>query len=223
MKKITKLFVLAALLMAGSQIYAQEEHEYVDLGLPSGTLWATCNLGATTPEGYGDYFAWGETIPKDTYDWKTYIYCYEDWQSMLTKYCNKPRKGYNGVADNLTILQSGDDAATANWGDEWCTPTKEQWEELDKQTTSKWLTSNGVEGRLYTSKINGASIFLPKAGYRWGRELQMAGYQAYYWSRSLCTDDPSLAMCYFVNPARWWVTGINRGNGCSVRPVRSAK
>ena len=95
-------------------------HEYVDLGLPSGTLWATCNVGATTPEGYGDYFAWGETTPKSVYNWDTYQYSnggytyIDEFRPYFTKYCNKSEYGYNGYTDTLTILQAGDDAATAN-------------------------------------------------------------------------------------------------------------
>ena len=93
-------------------------HEYVDLGLPSGTLWATCNIGANTPEEYGDYFAWGETQTKDTYSWSTYQYANGTfWQDpQLTKYCTDANYGYNGFTDNLTTLQASDDPATANWG-----------------------------------------------------------------------------------------------------------
>ena len=93
-------------------------HEYVDLGLPSGTLWATCNVGASKPEDYGGYFAWGETNPKNVYDWTTYKLC-RGTDRTLTKYCNDSYYGYNGFTDNLNTLQSNDDAATANWGIGW--------------------------------------------------------------------------------------------------------
>ena len=93
-------------------------HEYVDLGLPSGTLWATCNVGADTPESYGDYFAWGETEPKTTYDWSTYKYCVGEYD-RLTKYCSDTTYGYNGFTDNLYVLQLSDDAASVNWGEGW--------------------------------------------------------------------------------------------------------
>ena len=96
-------------------------HEYVDLGLPSGTLWATCNVGADTPESYGDYFAWGETEPKTTYDWSTYKYCVGEYD-RLTKYCSDTTYGYNGFTDDLYVLQPSDDAATVNWGEGWRTP-----------------------------------------------------------------------------------------------------
>ena len=101
-------------------------HEYVDLGLPSGTLWATCNVGAETPEGYGDYFAWGETELKTTYNLSTYKYTNGSYD-QLTKYCSNSSYGYNGFTDTLTVLLPEDDAATANWGDGWCMPTADQW------------------------------------------------------------------------------------------------
>ena len=103
--------------------------EYVDLCLPSGTLWATCNLGANVPEEFGDYYAWGETETKTIFTVGTYKYCNGDFYS-LTKYCNDPSYGYNGFTDNLAVLLTEDDAATVNLGDNWCMPTKEQWQEL---------------------------------------------------------------------------------------------
>ena len=93
-------------------------HDYVDLGLPSGTLWATCNVGAETPEGYGDYFAWGEIEPKSLYEWSTYKYCHGDFD-QLTKYCQNATYGYDGYTDDLCVLLQMDDAATANWGEGW--------------------------------------------------------------------------------------------------------
>ena len=104
-------------------------HEYVDLGLPSGLLWAACNVGADSPEDYGDYFAWAETTTKSVYNWSTYQYCMGT-ATTLTKYCSNAGYGYNGYTDNLTTLQTGDDAATAQWGSGWRMPTKEEWQEL---------------------------------------------------------------------------------------------
>ena len=103
------------------------DYEYVDLGLPSGLLWATCNVGANAPEGFGDYFAWGETASKDNYDWSTYQHC-NGSGSTLTKYCNDSSSGYNGFTDILTTLLPEDDAATAIWGDAWRMPTAEEWQ-----------------------------------------------------------------------------------------------
>ena len=88
-------------------------HVYIDLGLPSGALWATCNVGADNPEDYGDYFAWGETQPKDSYSWDNYLY--GSGYNQLTKYCYDSYYGYNGFADTLTVLLPEDDAVTANW------------------------------------------------------------------------------------------------------------
>ena len=141
------------------------DHGYVDLGLPSNTLWATCNVGAASSEEYGDYFAWGETQPKTLYDWNTYQY-YDG--SSLTKY---------NESDGLTTLLPEDDAATANWGDDWRMPTEEEWWELCDNTTITWTTRNGVGGRLFTA-TNGNSIFLPAGGeYNevWGETNSLIG------------------------------------------------
>jgi len=194
-------------------------HEYVDLGLPSGTLWATCNVGATTPEDYGDYFAWGETQPKGTYDWSTYQYCMGS-NNTLTKYCNKASHGYNGYTDNLTKLMPGDDAATVNWGSGWRMPTKEQWWELYQSTTNTWATQNGVKGRLFAAS-NGNSIFLPAAGYRWGDELYLVGLHGSYWLSSLYINYPNYAWDFGFNSDYSADGSYYRSVGRSVRAVRS--
>ena len=193
-------------------------HDYVDLGLPSGTLWATCNVGATSPEEYGDYFAWGETTTKSSYSWSTYKYCNGAYDK-LTKYCNKASYGFNGFTDNLTVLQSGDDAATANWGSGWCMPTKEQWEELKDNTTVTWTTQNGVKGRRFTAS-NGNSLFLPAAGGRWDSELYNAGSYGNYWSSSLDTDDPNYAWYFDFYSDSYYMGYGSRNIGQSVRAVR---
>lgn len=196
-------------------------HQYVDLGLPSGTLWATCNVGATTPEGYGDYFAWGETQPKTTYNWSTYKWCNGDYNS-LTKYCNYSSLGYNGFTDNLTVLQPSDDAATANWGSGWCMPTSEQWRELYQNTTRTWTAQNGVNGRLFTAS-NGNSLFLPAAGYRWGDELNYVGSDGYYRSSTLLTGYPNSAWYFDFHSGDYNMYLNYRSDGLSVRAVRSAR
>ncbi len=199
-------------------------HNYVDLGLPSGTLWATCNVGANAPEEYGDYFAWGETTPKATYNWSTYKYCNGDgWVMRLTKYCNNSNYGYNGFTDNLTTLQQVDDAATANWGNGWCMPTYDQWTELYQNTTHVWVVQNGVNGRLFTA-ANGNSLFLPAAGYRWDDALYDAGSGGDYWSSSLYTDDPYYAWGFYFDSGGCSMDNyLNRGRGLSVRAVRSSR
>lgn len=197
-------------------------HEYVDLGLPSGTLWATCNVGADTPEGSGDFFAWGETMPKTTYNWSTYKYCNGgDGLNTLTKYCGDSNFGYNGFTDNLTVLQMmDDDAATANWGSGWCMPTIEQWRELYLYTTHTWIAQNGVNGRLFTAS-NGNSLFLPAVGYRWDDVHNSAGSIGYYWSSSLDTISPYNARNFNFSSGGYYVFDYPRSEGRSIRPVRS--
>lgn len=200
-----------------------EGHEWVDLGLLSGTLWATCNIGANTPEECGDYFAWGETKSKITYNWNTYEYCNGDdgWNS-LTKYCIISHHGFNGFSDNLTMLQPSDDAATANWGGGWCTPTMEQWEELDKNTTQDWTTQNGVTGLRFTAS-NGNSLFLPAAGGRWGDDLHDVGSWGYCWSSTYRTEFSYDAWGFFFNADTCGMSYHSRYYGLSVRPVRSLR
>ena len=180
-------------------------YEYVDLGLPSGTLWATCNVGASKPEEYGDYFAWGETYPKAMYDWDTYEYAAAGGYRQMTKYCNNPeygyKYGYKCFADKLVTLQSSDDPAIANWSSGWCSPTKEQWEDLERNTSNRWKKQNGVRGRLFTAK-NGKRLFLPAAGDIRGDDWRTCfrgdGYRGSYWSRSLDILRPYGAECLFL-------------------------
>ena len=195
-------------------------HEYVDLGLPSGLLWATCNVGANTPEEYGGYFAWGETQPKDYYDWSTYQYCMGS-STTMTKYCDNPSYGFNGFTDNLTTLLPEDDAATANWGSDWRMPTIGEWQELYNNTTCTWTTQNGVNGHLFTAS-NGNSLFLPAAGCRGGSDLNWAGSIGYYWSSSLDTDYPGRAWERVFHSDNYGVDFSGRYYGQSVRPVRYA-
>ncbi len=189
---------------------SSDDHDYVDLGLPSGTLWATCNVGANAFEKYGDYFAWGETAPKDVYSWSTYQY-YDG--GNLVKYTG---------SDGLTTLLPEDDAATANWGNGWRMPTKEEWQELYQNTTNTWTTQNGVNGRLFTAP-NGNSLFLPAAGYRWFSDLYYVGSDGSYWSSSLGTDDPYGAWYFDFNSGSYDMDGSDRYGGQSVRAVRSAR
>ena len=196
-----------------------EEHEYVDLGLPSGTLWATCNVGASSPEEYGDYFAWGETEPKSDYSWNTYKYC-NGTSSTMTKYCTDSEYG---MVDNKTVLESGDDAATTNWNNNWQMPSKAQIEELinSSYTTTELTTLNGVEGRMITSKVNGKSIFLPAAGMRGGTSTTQTSIYGEYWSRSLSPSTPNraydLSSHSNINVVEW--VADYRFVGRSVRPV----
>ncbi len=203
-----------------------DEHEYVDLGLPSGTLWATMNVGANSPEEYGDYFAWGETTPKDVYDWSTYKWCMGS-NTTMTKYCTKSNYGYNGFTDGKTELDPEDDAAYVNWGPEWRMPSLEQIQELLDNCTTQWTTRNGVNGRLFTSNINGASLFLPAAGYQRDGDLYYGGTDGDYWSRTLFFSSPVRAYYlyfysgFYSDTVGWY--HYYRCNGSSVRAVRVAQ
>lgn len=195
-------------------------HDYVDLGLPSGTLWATCNVGSSLPEERGDYFAWGETATKTTYYWSNYKYA-DGPYDKLTKYCSKASFGYNGFTDNLTILQACDDAATNNWGADWWTPTYNDWQELYQNTTSTWTTYNGVNGLLFTAN-NGKNLFLPAIGSCWEDKVVCVGNSGDYWSGTLDTDDPLDAYFFsFTSDFSGIYTGDYRYFGRSVRPVHS--
>ncbi len=190
----------------------------VNLGLPSGLLWAICNVGANAPEEYGNYFAWGETEPKEYYDWNTYQYCNGGYH-ILTKYCYNPDYGYNGFTDNLTILESCDDVATSNWSTIWRMPTKEEWQELYQNTTSVWTKQNGVNGWLFTA-LNGNSLFLPASGYRYLGNLFSASSEGNYWSSSLGTQFPTMARCFCFDLDGFNMNDSGRETGKPVRAVR---
>ena len=217
-------------------------HGYVDLGLPSKTLWATCNVGAQKAEEYGNFYAWGETEPKNEYSWSTYTLPYE--KSLASK----PVQGDNGFKDRLTFcrltgpyaldtetktLLPEDDAATINWGQKWTTPTQEQWSELCDTTLCRWTQQK--KGFLVTSKKIGKSIFLPACGMYFEKEApktflnegDSVRYDGLYWSGTLSgKNKPGNEASYLR-----FNTGYQRMNlpyitsayelylGMSVRPV----
>jgi len=190
-------------------------HEYVDLGLPSGTLWATCNVGATNPEDCGDHYAWGEATTKTIYNWTTYQWC-NGSSTTLTKYNTSSNYG---IVDNKTVIGLEDDVAYINWGGNWRIPTKTEMEELKNNCTLTWTTQNGVYGRKATGS-NGESIFLPAGGYRFdGSIYLMYGYGA-YWSSSLEVDRPigACSLGFYSGPI-YVDYGYDRCSGRSVRPV----
>ena len=174
-----------------------KEYEYVDLGLPSGLKWATHNIGATTPEEYGNYYAWGEVLPKETY---TEANCETYGKSM----------------DDISGTEY--DAATINWGGEWRMPTRTEMQELLDNCTWTWTTQNGVSGYKVTSKTNGNSIFLPAAGYRNGASLNNAGGIGNYWSSR--PYGSNTANYLYFNSSSHNVSNDNRLSGYSIRPVR---
>lgn len=178
-------------------------HEYVDLGLPSGLKWATCNVGANKPEDYGDYFAWGELKPKQEYTDKTYEHC----------------KSFLGINRKMVFLGeiSGNaqyDTARVKWGGKWRIPTKVELQELCDKCTWTRMSQNGVEGVKVTGP-NGNSIFLPAAGYRLGSSLNHAGESCGYWSSTPYEDSDYDA--YYLNFD--YVEYGSRDIGQSVRPV----
>jgi hypothetical protein len=223
-------------------------YEWVDLGLPSGTLWATCNIGANSPEQAGDYFAWGETAPKEEYSWSNYKWC-EGSMNTMTKYCNSSEWG---VVDNKMTLDPEDDAATVNWGSNWCMPTADQIAELTKSdyTTVEFTTMNDVPVLKITSKKNGNSIVLSPAGYwewveeewfekPWGELLNsyFNGSESWgfdFWScehPATASDNPRqyLANSFhsFSEFMQYYPLGMaytnHRCNGLPIRPVRVKK
>lgn len=189
--------------------------EAVDLGLS--VKWATCNVGASSPEEYGDYFAWGETEPKEVYDWSTYKWC-EGTSTTLTKYNTISS---DGTVDNKTVLEPEDDAATANWGGAWRMPTDAEMTELREQCTWTWTTLNGVDGYKVTSKSNGNSIFFPAAGRRYISSDTPIRYHGYYWSSSLrYIDDHNDHAWNLVFTSGQVLRGVHsRSYGLVVRPV----
>mgnify|MGYP001042776271 FL=1 len=204
--------------------------EYVDLGLPSGLKWAKCNLGASKPSDYGDYYAWGETAPKKIYNWVTYKWMKagQSDEKYITKYTiadgqteaiwyDSARKF---IGDNKTVLDAADDAATQQLGSPWRMPTKVDIKELKDNCIWTRIEQEGVSG-YQVEGPNGNVIFLPAAGARKGSGLQSAGTYGNYWSSSLDTAYSYLARYLsFDSGAHDWVSYQYRYYGYSVRPVR---
>ena len=184
----------------------------VDLGLS--VKWASCNVGATAPEEYGGYYAWGETEEKSNYSWSTYKYC-NGTSSSMTKYCTSSS---DGTVDNKTTLEASDDVATVKWGGNWRMPTTEEQQELIDKCTWAWTTLNGVNGYRVTGP-NGNSIFLPAAGYRYGQEVDGQGSSGDYWSSSLSSSYGSGAYGLYFYGGYYGRSDYSRGYGHSVRPV----
>lgn len=204
--------------------------EAVDLGLPSGLKWASFNLGATKPEEFGDYYAWGETEPyyssqdpltwkegKTGYNWASYKWCMGS-KNTMTKYCSNSKYGYNGFTDTKTVLELEDDAAHVNLGSGWRMPTDAEWTELRNNCMWTWTTQNGVYGWLVTAS-NGNSIFLPAAGLRLGTKRYRVGSYTYYWSSSLDAGDPNCGQSVYFGGGDVGGYDDFRYYGRSVRPV----
>ena len=202
----------------GSGVYAEcpvtvygldDAHEYVNLGLPSGTLWATCNIGAENPEDYGNYFAWGETAAKETFSWGNYLLSQGSSGVAVTKY---------NATDELTELLPEDDAATVNWGSDWQMPSKEQIEELlDENNTTTEMTENGL---IVTSKLYNTSIFLPNGGQYALRGWTGVGTKGHYWSRTLYDTNAQNAYLLLSETGNITTSYGGRYTGKTIRPVR---
>ena len=211
----------------GIILHSNQEGDWVDLGLPSGTIWATRNVGASAPEYYGDYFAWGETEPKSYYNWDTYKWyqSYNDangnYHSGYTKYCTSSSYGLDGFVDNKTELDPSDDAACAHYPGGRM-PSYDQIVELCNSCSWQWTQRNGVYGQLVTGP-NGNTMFLPAAGYRWDDSLSDAGSDGYSWSRTLNSSGPRNAFSLYFGSGDWgwgyWISNY-RYNGFTVRAVR---
>ncbi len=207
---IQDLTQLIKLLMKNvSYLQCPDDHHphAIDLGLPSGTKWACCNVGATTPEDYGGHYAWGETEKKDYYDWNTYIYC----------------EGTQETCQDIGTDIAGTkyDVAYVNWGSNWAMPSYEQFQELTSYITNEWTTQNGVNGQLFTAS-NGATLFLPASGGYWPGSLDNEGSWGYYWSSSFLDDDlyPHYARNLHFLKGSLFYGSCSYVLGFSVRPVQ---
>ena len=194
----------ASTTLPGSSICPDSHHPHmVDLGLPSGTKWACCNVGASSPEGYGGYYAWGELTEKNVYSWDTYAYgqSAEDCTNIGTD-----------------IANSSYDVAHVKMGGTWHMPTTEQQTELLNNCSYEWKTQNGVNGLLVTG-TNGAQIFLPTVGYRWGDTFVYASTWGGLWSCTLNAESESRADVLSFNKDGWYWSNADRFYGFSVRAV----
>ena len=193
--------------------------EYVDLGLPSGVKWAIFNVGATKPEEYGDYFAWGETEPKELYDWSTYKWC-DGSYNTLTKYNTDSEYG---VVDNKKILESSDDAAYVNWGGNWRMPSVDEWNELLSHCSLKWEERNGVSGVVLVSVQNWNSLFLPAAGvYHYDNGLVNLNVEGWYRTNSLDESRGTISLGFSYTGSLDWYAN-DRCFGQPVRPVYGSR
>ena len=224
LEKATKYYVKAYASTSSGTLYGEQKefttdepttgiingHEWVDLGLPSGLKWATCNVGANSPENYGNYYAWGETETKSTYT----------ESSSLTYGLSISELQLQDYIDGEGNLTPSHDAATANWGSAWRMPTKEELEELEDKCTWIRTTQNGVKG-YEVNGPNGNRIFLPAAGYRLGSSLDSAGEYGRYWSSTPDESDSKYAYyLYFLSKYQLQNVSMGiRNFGMSVRPV----
>ena len=207
-KNITDVMLLIDEILNGtkpqSYLTCPDDHHphMIDLGLPSGTKWACCNVddnhSKQSPTNYGSYYAFGETSEKSEYYWDTYIHC-DDY-----------------LGNDIASTQY--DVAHVQWGGSWVMPSLEQAQELINNCYSQWTSFNGIYGRSFTGN-NGGIIFLPAAGYRWYGSLYNDGSYGDYWSSTQHPSYSSYAFgLYCVSGSAYWDYS-NRSSGHTVRPV----
>ncbi len=202
----------------GSTTTTIEVPEAIDLGLPSGLKWASFNLGASKPEEYGNYYAWGETTPKQDYRWSTYKWCMGE-EKTITKYCIDSNYGYNGFTDGKKVLDLDDDAAAVTLSDKWRMPTEDERDELRSFCSWEWVSISNVDGYKVTGP-NGNSIFIPAAGYRYGDSFDSVGSYGFYWTSSLSTvsgSDTSHPLSFGSDFVAYG--SYQRYSGLPIRPV----
>lgn len=209
------LTMLLVVFMTNAQSCPDDNHPHaIDLGLPSGTKWACCNVGATTPEGYGGYYAWGETEEKEIYKWNTYIHCDGSMETC------------HDIGSDIAGTEN--DVAHVLWGGPWTMPSQDQIQELISKCSYNWTTENGVNGAQFTGP-SGGTIFLPEVPPRRNvhnndgltektDELPIAGY---YWSSTQSPSNSNYASYLFFSYGDYWDSYNSRGNGLTVRPVIS--
>lgn len=188
--------------------------DYVDLGLPSGLLWASANVGATSPEGYGEHYAWGELATKDNYAWATYKWGTS--ATTLTKYCTSSS---SGTVDNLSTLQPVDDVAHTSTDCGWHIPSIDDWLELEKYCTMSSGFSKGTSGYYVISKQNWDRIFLPYSGYSSVDYIYDEDYDACYWANDLYALNTATAYGYYIGSSNHFWAYRPRYLGNPVRPV----
>lgn len=192
----------------------------MDMGLS--VKWASFNVGASRPEGYGSFFAWGETDPnKSDYSWESYKWSAGEYQDEMTKYCMEAENGYKGFTDNKKLLDPEDDAAHVKLGGKWRMPTMAEFEELLNPDNSivEWEPSNGVDGIKVTSRKTGQTIFLPAAGGRNGTSHSGSGTYGRYWSSSLNEGGSYSAVYLYFKSDNAYTYNYHRYFGYPVRPV----
>jgi len=207
---------------SGSSTGSNNGHDWVDLGLPSGIKWATCNVGASSPDEYGNHFAWGETSTKNAFSFANLKYCTDKDGYHYSKYVPSTQPSYwsgSSPLDNKKTLDSSDDAASVNWGGTWRMPTMSEMEELINNCSWTWTSFNGTNGYRVTSSINGNSIFLPAAGYRYNLTPEYAESSGCYWSSSLGEKGPRETVFLGFSESRIYVNSRYRYLGQTVRPV----